>query len=89
MLVSIDRRSNPFAVAVFIDHLPHVVGLADPKTINRSSLRLHNSHIALGCSRFRKAVGELVVLSGNIPEPNLDVLSHVSRQHAVEREDQP
>jgi len=59
------------------------------EAINRSSLRLHNSHIALDCSRFRKSVGELVVLSGNIPEPNLDILSHVSSQHAVEREDQP
>ena len=59
------------------------------EAINRSSLSLHNGHITLDCSRFRQTVGELVVLSGNIPEPNLDVLSHVSNQHAVECEDQP
>ena len=59
------------------------------EAVNRSSLSLRSSHIALDCSRFRKAVGELVVLSRNIPEPNLDVLSHVFNQHAVECEDQP
>ena len=75
---------------------PHVWRLFDEKAlskveeaINRSSLSLHNSHIALGCSRFRKTVGEMVVLAGDMPEPDLDVLSHVANQHAVECEDQP
>ena len=58
------------------------------EAINRSSLSLHNGHIALYCSRFRKTVGELVVLSGNIPQPNLDVLS-LSNQYAVKCEYQP
>lgn len=52
------------------------------EAINRSSLSLHSSYIALDCSCFCKTIGELVVLSRDIPEPNLDVLSHVLSQHA-------
>jgi len=51
--------------------------------IHRSSLSLHASHITVDGSRFRKTVGEFIMLPGNTPEPNLDVLSLVSSQHTV------
>jgi len=51
--------------------------------IHRSSLSLHASHITVDSSRLCKTVGEFIMLSGNMPEPNLDVFSLV---HTVGRD---
>lgn len=45
---------------------------------HRSFLSLHASQITVDGSRFRKTIGDFVMLPRNTPEPNLDVLSLVS-----------
>jgi hypothetical protein len=51
-----------------------------PETKQRASILIREyhtiarSHIAINCSCFRKSVGDFVILSGDIPETDLDTL---------------
>jgi hypothetical protein len=45
------------------------------------TLRLHPGLITVDGSRFRKTIGDFVMLPRNMPEPNLRDLSLVCSQH--------